>query len=275
MDIATILGLIAGLVTVVVVLIMDGGTPAELFAHPSAILLIVGGSLSATIITTPLKIAMQLPKFIIQAFTTRNYDAGATINLLAKLADRARRDGLLALEEDSKKIKDKFLQKGIMMVVDGVDSEQVAAILETGIEQMRARHKHGITFFASAGAFAPTFGIIGTVMGLISVLKQLDNPSVLGESIAAAFLATLWGLFMANLIYLPISGKLKAKSEEEARNRYMQLEGILAIQAGENPRIVREKLNAFLAPGEIKDGEAKARGADRKAPAGKPEKAQA
>ncbi|MDL1909782.1 motility protein A [Chloroflexi bacterium CFX6] len=274
MDLATILGLIAGLVIVVVVLIMDGGTPAELFAHPSAILLIVGGSLSATIITTPLKIAMQLPKFILQAFTTKSHDAGATIELLTKLADRARREGLLALEEDSKKIKDKFLQKGIMMVVDGVDSEQVAAILETSIEQMRARHKHGIGFFAAAGAFAPTFGIIGTVMGLISVLKQLDNPSVLGESIAGAFLATLWGLFMANLIYLPISGKLKSRSEEEARNRYMQLEGILAIQAGENPRIVRDKLNAFLAPGEIREGRESGK-SDRKAPAGKPEKAQA
>jgi chemotaxis protein MotA len=276
MDIATIAGLIAGLATIGVVLIMDGGSPAELFAHPSAVILIIGGSLSATIITTPLKVALQLPKYILQAFTTKNYDAKATIELLTKLADRARREGLLALEEDSKKIKDKFLQKGIMMVVDGVDSEQVSAILETSVEQMRARHKHGIGFFTSAGAFAPTFGIIGTVMGLISVLKQLDDPSALGESIAAAFLATLWGLFMANLIYLPIGGKLKAKSEEEARNRYMQLEGILAIQAGENPRIVREKLNAYLAPGEVKgEGEpSNAKAADKKSSA-RAEKAQA
>jgi chemotaxis protein MotA len=139
---------------------------------------------------------------------------------------------------------------------------------------MKARHKQGASFFAAAGAYAPTFGIIGTVMGLISVLKQLDNPSALGESIAAAFLATLWGLLMANLIYLPISGKLKAKSEEEARNRYMQLEGILSIQAGENPRIVRDKLNAFLPPSEVKNVD-DAKGAEKKSPAGKAEKAQA
>jgi chemotaxis protein MotA len=151
-----------------------------------------------------------------------------------------------------------------MMVVDGVDHEQVAAIMETNIEQMRARHKQGIGFFAAAGGFAPTFGIIGTVMGLISVLKQLDNPSALGESIAAAFLATLWGLLTSNLIYLPLSGKLKAKSDEEARDRYMQLEGILAIQAGENPRIVRDKLSAFQAPGDVKGEDA---GKDAKAPA--------
>jgi chemotaxis protein MotA len=179
---------------------------------------------------------------------------------------------LLALEEDSKKIKDQFLRKGIMMVVDGVDPEQVAAIMESNIGQMRTRHKQGIGFFTAAGGFAPTFGIIGTVMGLISVLKQLDNPSALGESIAAAFLATLWGLLSANLIYLPISGKLKSKSEEEARSRYMQLEGILAIQAGENPRIVRDKLNAFLAPKDA-TSEGTGKGQAKKAPAGQAEKA--
>jgi chemotaxis protein MotA len=252
MDIATIAGIIVALTAIMVTMIMDGGSPAELFAHPSAIILIIGGSLGATIITSPLKTSMKLPKFLIKAFTTRKQDSNSTIELLTKLADKARRDGLLALEEDSKKIDDKFLQKGIMMVVDGVDHEQVEAILETNIEQMKARHKQGIGFFAAAGGFAPTFGIIGTVMGLISVLKQLDNPSALGESIAAAFLATLWGLLTSNLIYLPLSGKLKANSDEEARDRYMQLEGVLAIQAGENPRIVRDKLSAFQAPGDIK-----------------------
>jgi len=268
MDISTIVGLITGLTTVVVVMIMDGGTPAELFAHPSAILLIVGGSLSATAITSPLKVLLKFPQYILQTFKTTKFDTKETIELLSKLADKARREGLLALEDDSKKVKDKFLQKGLMMVVDGVEPEQVEAIMQTTIQQMRARHKSGATFFASAGAYAPTFGIIGTVMGLISVLKQLDNPSALGEAIAAAFLATLWGLLISNLIYLPISGKLKAKSEDEARNLYMQLEGILSIQAGENPRIVRDKLNAFIAPAEIKSGEEAAKKAGP-APKGK------
>ncbi len=274
MDIATIVGLIAGLTTVVVVMIMDGGSPAELFAHPSAIILIVGGSLSATIITTPLSTAMKLPQFIMQAFKSNSFNARETIDLMSKLADKARRDGLLALEDDSKKIKDAFLQKGMMMVVDGVEPDQVTAILETNIEQMRARHKQGVGFFTAAGGFAPTFGIIGTVMGLISVLKQLDNPSALGASIAAAFLATLWGLLTANLVYLPLAGKLKAKSEDEARNRYMQLEGIMSIQAGENPRVVRDKLMAFLSPAEAKSLEA-SKAADRKAPAGTAQRAKA
>ncbi len=269
MDIASIAGLVIALTTVIAVMILDGGSPAELFAAPAAILLIFGGSLGATIITTPLHVAMQFPKYIMKAFLTKPFDAKGTIELLTKLADKARREGLLALEEDSKKIEDPFLRKGISMVVDGIDSEQVEAIMENVIDQMKARHKHGIGFFASAAGFAPTFGIIGTVMGLIAVLKQLDNPSALGEAIASAFLATLWGLLSANLIYLPISGKLKAKSEEEVRNRTMQMDGVLAIQAGENPRIVRDKLNAYLPPHEVTGEEGE------KKPAGKAQKAQA
>ena len=272
MDIATILGLVLAITVIIVALIMDGGSPAELFAHPSALILIFGGALGATIITSPLKTVLNLPKVIIQAFTTHKQDPKENIELLTKLADKSRREGLLALEEDSRKISDKFLKKGVMMVVDGVEPEQVSAILETTVSQMRARHKAGMTFFTAAGGFAPTFGIIGTVMGLISVLKQLDNPSALGEAIAAAFLATLWGLLSANLIFLPLAGKLKAKSEEEARNRYMQLEGIISIQAGENPRVVRDKLSAYLPPSDIKTEQETA---GKKAPAGKAEKAQA
>jgi chemotaxis protein MotA len=275
MDIATISGLVLAITVIFAALILDGGSPAELFAAPAAIILIFGGSLGATVVTSPLKVALKLPKYIMQAFKVNKFDTKGDIELLTKLADKARREGLLALEEDSRKINDKFLKKGLMMVVDGVEPEQVSAILETTVEQMRTRHKQGIGFFTAAGAFAPTFGIIGTVMGLISVLKQLDNPATLGAAIASAFLATLWGLLTANLIYLPIAGKLKAKSEEEAQNRYMQLEGIISIQAGENPRVVRDKLSAYLAPSEITSEADKSKGADKKAPAGNAGKAQA
>ena len=277
MDIATISGLVLAITVIFTALILDGGSPAELFAAPAAIILIFGGSIGATVVTSPLKIALKIPQFIMQAFKTNKFDTKGDIELLTKLADKARREGLLALEEDSRKINDKFLKKGIMMVVDGVEPDQVSAILETTVDQMRTRHKQGIGFFTAAGAFAPTFGIIGTVMGLISVLKQLDNPAALGEAIASAFLATLWGLLTANLIYLPVAGKLKAKSEEEAQHRYMQLEGIVSIQAGENPRIIRDKLTAYLAPSDTKgEKEAgKAAGADKKATAANAGKAQA
>lgn len=251
MDLTSVIGLVLTIAVVVVVMILDGGNPAELLAHPSAILLTLGGAATATIITSPLKLVTSIPKIFIKAFVSDKHNVEESIESLVIMADKARRDGLLALEEESKNITDEFLQKGVMMVVDGVDPSQVKAIMETQIEHMQSRHRAGAGFFASGGGFAPTFGIIGTVMGLIEVLKQLNDPDALARSIAGAFLATLWGLLSANLIYLPIAGKLKSKSEEEAAVRYMQLEGILAIQAGENPRVVRDKLNAFLAPNEM------------------------
>ena len=275
MDLTSIIGLVGGLVIVVVVMILDGGSPAELFAAPSAIILIFGGAISATIITSSMATVTNLPKLMGILFKGIKYDHHSAIEQLVSMADRARREGLLALEEDSKKITDKFMQRGIMMVVDGVDPAQVRAILETNVQQTQSRHRAGIQFFAAAGGFAPTFGIIGTVMGLISVLKQLDDPSKLAGSIATAFLATLWGLLSSNLIFLPFSAKLKLKSEEEIHTRYMMIEGISSIQNGENPRIVRDKLTSYLPPKEVhseEEGDAKAKGG-AKAPAAQKAKA--
>lgn len=259
MDLATILGLIGAVLIVVVVMIMDGGSPVELVTHPAAIILTMGGSLMAVFITTSLKHFLLIPKLIGVAFKETHFNEEEAIETLARMADKARREGLLALEEESKKIKDPFLQKGIMLVVDGVDPAQVKAILETQIHHMQERHAANYGLFNAAGGFAPTFGIIGTVMGLISVLKELDNPAKLAMSIAAAFLATLWGLLSSNLIYLPMGGKLKTKDTHEAAYRSLLLEGILSLQAGENPRIVREKLYAFLPPSVA----AKAAGAEK------------
>ncbi|MEN4010645.1 MAG: motility protein A [Chloroflexota bacterium] len=260
MDLATIIGLIGAVIVVIVVMIMDGGKPSDLFVHPSAILITAVGAMLATMITTSLTTVIKLPTLVLKALVSGKSNEHELIELLVKMADRARRDGLLALEEDSKKISDKFLQKGIMMVVDGVDPGQVRSILEINIQQMQSRHRSGYSFFSAAGGFAPTFGIIGTVMGLIAVLQSLDDPDKLAKSIAGAFLATLWGLLSANLMFLPIGAKLKTRSDEEAHMRYMLLEGILAIQAGENPRIVREKLNAYLPPSAVKGDEEKATG---------------
>ncbi len=257
MDLSSLLGLVIGFATVVVVLILDGGEPGQLFAVPQAILLIFAGSLSATAISVGAKTFATLPKIISEAFKQHKHNPNEAIELLTKMADKARREGLLALEEESKKIKDPFLQKGIMLVVDGVDPAQVRSILETNIENLEERHKKGAAAFAGAGAFAPTFGIIGTVMGLMHALEMLDDPKKLAEAIAGAFLATLWGLLFANLIFLPIGNNLKNKSAEEVHYRYLLTEGILALQAGENPRIVREKLNAFLAPKEVKSDDGK------------------
>lgn len=256
MDLATLIGLIGSLVVVIIVMILDGGSPAELFAHPSALILTIGGALMASMVTLPFKTFLGMPQLILKTIMPPKQEIPHAIELLVQMTEKARRDGLLALEEDSKKIVDPFLRRGIMLVVDGVDPAQVRTILEIDVHHMEERHGLGIKFFAAAGGFAPTMGIIGTVMGLIVVLKNLADPSSLGKSIAGAFLATLWGILTANLIWLPLSAKLKYNSGEEVAYRHLILEGLLALQAGENPRVLREKLQGFLPP--------KARGVENK-----------
>lgn len=266
MDIATIGGLVGAMAIIAVVMIIDGGSPAELFTQPQVILLTLGGAVVATIITVPLSVVLKLPQFFKVAFTTKKENLQEIIEVMAVLADKARREGLLALEEESKKIEDPFMRKGIMLVVDGIEPAQVRTIMELEIRHMEERHEQGIGFFASAGGFSPTFGIIGTVMGLITVLKELSDPDKLAKSIASAFLATLWGLLSANLIFMPMAGKLGFKNKEEVAFRHMLLEGILSLQAGENPRLIREKLNVFLPPN-AREVEGKEKGSAKKAEA--------
>jgi chemotaxis protein MotA len=277
MDLATLIGLALGFTVVGAVMIMDGGSPAELFAHPSAILLTVGGAIAAATISFPLKTVLSLPALFMGSIRAHKAEGSSAIEVLVSMADKARREGLLALEDDSKKIDDPFLRRGVMLVVDGVDPAQVRSILEIEVEQMSERHARGIGFLNAVGGFAPTMGIIGTVMGLVSVLKQLSDPGKLGASIAAAFLATLWGIMTANLLWLPLAGKLRSKSEEEIAYRHLLVEGILALQAGENPRIIREKLSAFLPPKarEGSKGKEKGKEKDKAAAASRPAEVQA
>ncbi len=168
------------------------------------------------------------------------------------MAERARREGLLALEEEAQGVDDPFLSKGLRLVVDGTDPELVKDILDLDVESMAGRHHENAALFTHASGFAPTIGIIGTVMGLVHVLENLSNPAALGPSIAAAFIATFLGVASANLCYLPVANKLKELSTHEADARTMMIEGILSIQAGDNPRIVEEKLKTFLEPNERK-----------------------
>jgi len=260
MDLTTIIGIVAALIIISIVMIVDGGSPAELFAAPQTILLTIGGAFMAALVSQPMSSLGNIPKWFMAAFFNRNkFEVTETIGMLSSMADKARREGLLALEEESKKIENDFLKRGIMMVVDGVDPAQVRAILEIEIKHMHERHEEGgINFFNAIGGYGPTFGIIGTVMSLVTVLKELDDPGSLGPKIASAFLATLWGILSANVIWLPLAGKLAHRNHEEINYYHMLLEGILALQAGENPRVVKDKLSAFLAPKERIIEEAKA-----------------
>jgi chemotaxis protein MotA len=166
-----------------------------------------------------------------------------------KLADRARREGLLALEDAIKAVEDPFLRKGLELAVDGTDPEELREILEAEVGAKKKADAFGAKLLADMGGFAPTIGIIGTVLGLVHVLENLSNPGQLGHLIAGAFVATLWGVMTANVLWLPMSNRAKRLSELECAQMEMSVEGILAIQAGANPRVVAQKLRSLLPPG--------------------------
>jgi chemotaxis protein MotA len=249
MDLATLIGLLLGVGCVVGSFLMEGGNFAQLINIPAGII-VFGGTFGAAMASSPLRRVVAMPVLFRHALFTKPHDASEIIQSLVNFALKARREGLLVLEADAKEINDPFLQSGLQLAIDGTDPELVRDILRTDLEFVQERHKEGADLFKTLGGFAPTLGIIGTVMGLIHMLGQMSEPGKMGPAIAAAFIATLYGVCSANLLYIPISNKLKVRSAEEVLLREIMIEGILSIQAGDNPRIVEEKLKAFLPPKE-------------------------
>lgn len=247
MDLATIGGLILAWGSVISLVYIEGGSLLSLWNF-GAMVLVVGGTIGATIIGSKLEDILNLPQVILQAVMTKVVQVGKTIGLLVELSRTVRKEGLLSLERASENIQDAFFKKAIQIVVDGLDAEQVRNILETDLDLLDERHKRSQKIFATLGGFAPTLGIIGTVLGLVNMLANISTPDTMGPAIASAFIATLYGISTANLIYLPIGNKLKRRSEEEVLERRIILEGIISIQAGDNPRILEEKLLSFLPP---------------------------
>lgn len=224
--------------------VIEGGSPMA-FANVSAILIIFGGTFGATIASFSMAEFLRFPKLFGLAIKSRPGHAAEMRSRLVTFAERARREGLLALESDVDQVEDPFLRKGLQMVIDGMEPEIVEEILELDTEAMQRRHADGAAIFTAMGGYAPTMGVIGTVMGLVNVLSRLDDPGHLGESIAVAFIATLIGVGSANIVWLPIANALKLSSAHEVAERRMAITGILAIQAGDNPRIVAQKLDSF------------------------------
>jgi chemotaxis protein MotA len=247
MDLATLLGLVVGWLSVAAGAILKGGKPEYYISIP-AFLLVFGGTFGATVVSYPLKHILDLPRVTLHAFLHRSCDLPGTVNRLIRFADRARREGLLSLEGELRDGDDPFLARGLRLVVDGTDSAVVRDILETDMALMEERHRIGESVYTTMAGFSPTLGIIGTVISLINMMQQLDDPSKLGHMLAAAFIATLYGVAFANLVFLPLANKLRARSQEEVLFRQIVTEGVLAIQAGENPRVIEEKLRAFLPP---------------------------
>ncbi len=246
LDLMTVIGILAG-ATIIVLGIATSGSLALFWSLPS-VLITVFGSFTALLINYNFD---QIKKVFLttrRAFTTTPSDPMQLVERFSELAKKARREGLLALENEIDEETDPFFAKGVQMMVDALDPELIREIMETDINYTQKRHELGQGVFNSWAQLAPAFGMIGTLIGLIQMLSNLDDPSALGPSMAVALLTTFYGALMANLIFIPIAGKLELKSNEELLEKKIVLEGIIAIQSGMNPRILEEKLKAFLSP---------------------------
>jgi chemotaxis protein MotA len=246
MDLATIIGIVSGIMVFVWAINMDGSIRA--FLHLPSALIVFGGVMAGTLVNYPISRLLDVTLILKKAFSEKQMDSESLIKTIVSLAETARREGLLALEDAAYQLNDDFLQKGILLIVDGTDPELVKSILETELTFLEERHREGQSIFETMGSLAPSFGLIGTVIGLINMLKSLDDPDKIGPGMAVALITTFYGAVFANLLFLPIAGKLKVRSREEILLKEVMIEGMLSIQAGENPRIIEEKLKAFLSP---------------------------
>ncbi len=246
MDFASLIGVITGVVLLFWAIFMGGSLGA--FWHPQSLMITLGGTFAATLLAYPLSSVISVGKVLKNAFVRRNGDPSHMLNVIVQLSKKARREGLLALEEDTESVEDPYFKKGLQLVVDGTDPELLKNILETEIAFLEERHKAGQTMFETMGSLAPAFGMIGTLIGLIQMLKNLSSPESIGPGMAVALVTTFYGALLANLLFLPIAAKLRMKSAEEVLYKELILEGVLSIQAGDNPRIIEEKLKAFLSP---------------------------
>jgi len=247
MELATIIGIAIALGGVLGGFLLEGGRLISLF-EPSALIIVVGGSFGATCISFSLKHTTGVPLVLKNAFFSNNTDPLAMLRLIVDMAKKARRSGILALESEVKSLRNPFVRNAVQIVVDGTQPELVRDVLETELEAMSIRHRAGVDFFMAWGGFLPTLGVLGTVMGLIHMMENLNDPGGMGPAIAVAFIATLYGVGIANVLVLPLASKLKLQSHDEIKTYEMVIEGILSMQAGDNPSLVATKMRAYLSP---------------------------
>lgn len=251
MDPLTLIGILAGFASIFVSVTLEGGNPMAMFLLPP-MLLVLGGSIAVALAGNTLADAPRFGKDLAKALTGKVAKPNASLDVVVSLAEQARREGLLGLEDAASQLEDPFLKEALELAIDGTDPEDLQEVLFGKIESKRTYDKVGAKFYADMGAYAPTLGIVGTVMGLVHVLENLSDPESLGHLIAAAFLATLWGVMSANVIFLPISARLKRLSELEIANMELVVEGVMAIQGGASPRVVARKLGSLLPPSSAK-----------------------
>ncbi len=251
MDLGTIVGLGLGF-SMVVVGVLIGGAGLGPYLSPDSVLIVLGGSFGAMLVANPMSRMLGIVRFLQLALNKPNWQEEKLIEDLVGFSERARREGLLALEDNLDQIDDDFMKKGLGLVVDGIDPEIIKNILYNELNEIQSRHDAGIKVFDDWSKIAPAFGMIGTLIGLIAMLVNLGgDASIIGRGMSTALITTLYGSFFANLVLIPIKSKLQDRDKEEARAKEIVIEGILSIQSGDNSRILFEKLMSFMPPKQV------------------------
>jgi chemotaxis protein MotA len=246
MDIATVLGVISAFGLVLVAIFMGGGL--GLFINIPALMIVVGGTLGTTMINYPLKDMFGVLNVVKKALLTKNISTNELVKTFLVFAGKSRKEGILSLEGDIKEVSDEFLKKGVQLSIDGLEPQEISNLLETELDFIRTRHQLGAEIFTTMGTFAPALGMIGTLIGLVQMLQSMEDPSTIGPAMAVALLTTFYGSIMANIVCMPIAGKLKTRSKEETLTKEMTIEGVISLSNGDNPRILEQKLHAFVPP---------------------------
>ncbi|TET52810.1 MAG: motility protein A [Desulfobacteraceae bacterium] len=246
MDIATILGVISAFGLMCIAISMGGGI--QLFINIPALMIVVGGTLGATMINYPVKDVLGVFKVVKKALFAKKISVTELIKRFVTFAKKSRKEGILTLEDDIKDVSDEFLRKGVQLAIDGLEPQEISEILETEIDFVRSRHQLGAEIFTTMGTFSPALGMIGTLIGLVQMLQTMDDASKIGPAMAVALLTTFYGSIMANIVCLPIAGKLRTRSKEEVLTKEMAIQGIASLSNGDNPRILEQKLQAFIPP---------------------------
>ena len=250
MDVTTFIGILVAGGLVIGAIIM-GGSASGFVNYPS-MMIVIGGTMGATFLNYPFSQVVSVFGVAKNVFLHQSQSVNKLVDLIVEIAKKARREGILSFESQLSEIEDPFLVKGLQLAIDGMESSTIEEILTTEIQSLEERHKLGAEIFTTMGTFAPAVGMLGTIIGLVQMLMQMKDPSQIGAPMAVALLTTFYGVLLANLLFLPIAGKLRTRSKQEILIKQMVLEGIISIQAGDNHRIVEQKLKAFIPPKERK-----------------------
>jgi chemotaxis protein MotA len=243
-DIATLLGLVLAVGGIVAGLILEGGSIKEVL-QPTAAMIVFGGTFGAVMVTTPLSVLQRAVVAGTSVFVERSHSAGQVIERIIDLATKARKNGIVSLEQDAEGVSDPFLRKALNLAVDGTDLQEIRKMMELDMSVEEQRCDMDAKVFDSAGGYSPTIGIIGAVIGLIQVMKHLENITEVGRGIAVAFVATIYGVGVANIVFLPVGSKIRARTQAALQMKELMLEGVAGIVEGLNPKLIRTKLEAY------------------------------